>query len=421
MDEELPQKRRRKTKTETGDDDTTPSQSTDPTVVLRLRPPVPTVADFGPVKEPSFHAPSEEHLHLDPVLAMSTNAGHNLSVTDDVPYNKKGFRYLSCVPNTALTDILYSHGETKPYKTCMSFADRSPLLHLDQGARVASCPGGFRSGRATACLRTGNWYHEAVVVSANDGPGSGHVRLGYSRREASLEAPVGFDGYGYGIRDVTGDKVHVSRNKTFMDSFKTGDTLGFLIRLPETSPCDYTTLKRDRYPIKFKNQLYFELLEYLPSKQMENWMNPKKPGTFSAIATAGGAAPVTVPKDHKSDEWEPAVIPGSEIVVFKNGERVGTMFEDLLDFRPPWSKFNPQYHSGDADDGLLGYYPTVSCFKGGQVELKFERQEFGQLPQEIADGLDSGDIRAVGDRFDEQVAEDVVYDVMDQIGFELLS
>ena len=52
--------------------------------------------------------------------------------------------------------------------------------------------------------------------------------------EASLEAPVGFDGYSYGLRDVDGRFMTISRRQKLCieNGFKTGDVIGFLIQLP---------------------------------------------------------------------------------------------------------------------------------------------------------------------------------------------
>ena len=43
----------------------------------------------------------------------------------------------------------------------------------------------------------------------------GHIRCGFVRREATLDGPVGFDAYSYGIRDMDGQKIHMSRPKDF--------------------------------------------------------------------------------------------------------------------------------------------------------------------------------------------------------------
>ena len=42
-----------------------------------------------------------------------------------------------------------------------------------------------------------------------------HVRFGWARREAPLDAPVGFDGYSYSITDIRFETMHRSRPGKF--------------------------------------------------------------------------------------------------------------------------------------------------------------------------------------------------------------
>lgn len=141
--------------------------------------------------------------------------------------------------------------------------------------------------RATTGAREGRYYWEAKILSGIradpvDGDSRGHVRLGFARREAQLDGPVGFDAYSYGLRDVSGQKVHMSRPKDFANGdFVEGDVIGFEICLPSLSlhrkvaestynkavdvsddldpmaAHEYLDIIRDRVPIRFKNTLYF--------------------------------------------------------------------------------------------------------------------------------------------------------------------
>jgi Set1/Ash2 histone methyltransferase complex subunit ASH2 len=58
--------------------------------------------------------------------------------------------------------------------------------------------------RATHGAFVGTWYFEVAVVHLG---ASGHVRLGWSTRRAELQAPVGYDQFSYGYRDLEGSKV----------------------------------------------------------------------------------------------------------------------------------------------------------------------------------------------------------------------
>jgi len=80
--------------------------------------------------------------------------------------------------------------------------------------------------RANVCARAGRWYYECKVLKGvpkrprNEAMDKGShkgpcVRMGWARREASLEMSVGADAYSYGLRDVGGQKVHMARPKDF--------------------------------------------------------------------------------------------------------------------------------------------------------------------------------------------------------------
>jgi COMPASS component BRE2 len=201
------------------------------------------------------------------------------------------------------------------------------------------------------------------------------------------------------LRDQAFDKVHMSRPKPFVPdtSFETGDVIGLHISLPPLSAqrelTDDSTAKsgdiiRDRLPIRFKNQLWFETFEYQPTKEYEDLMNP-------AIHSRPSAVPKT--------------LPGSFIRVYRNGELVGTPFEDLYAFLPPASKPLSTLGGRELDDGGLGYYPAVSVFKGGAVELNLG-PDWLAPPKELEDC-----VRGVWERYDEQIAEDVLHDMIDEV------
>ena len=167
------------------------------------------------------------------------------------------------------------------------------------------------------------------MLRANDESGA-HVRLGITRREASLEAPVGFDVYGYGLRDKGGQAMHLSRPRPFVISaaaansaedpaFRTGDVIGLHVHLPRRVVDPTRPVFRDRIAIKYKGLLYFECLEYQPTKEMED---------------------LIVPLKKRKIEVEPEVIPGSFIDIYKNGKYIGRAFSDLGAFLPPNSKLH---------------------------------------------------------------------------------
>lgn len=257
---------------------------------------------------------------------------------------------------------------------------------------------GFRMSRANTGVREGRWYFECKILKGvkRDGTlGNGNIRVGWARREAALDAPVGWDAYSYSIRDIEGQKVHMSRPKDFMkENVCEGDVLGLEIYLPslviqngdESKP--YTpNIIRDRIPIRYKNRLYFESFELAPTKEMEELSHPT-----SKVANS---------------TYQPKTIPGSYIKVYKNGKEMGTPFTDLFAFLPPNSRPNLAAGARDVDDGAAGYYPAVSAFGGGAASLNFG-PNFEFPPKETG-------IRPVCERYDEQIIEDMVYDLIDEI------
>lgn len=384
-----------------------------------------------------------------------------LYFTDDHPQNRRGFRYTFCRAHPDLFPALqYTSAELPPFKGTLSLFDRSPSTALSVPDRLTvSTPKGFVSARADLCMREGHWYYECRVDRANDGSGA-HVRMGVSRREAALEAPVGFDAYGYGVRDVGGQAVHLSRVKRFMEEpVVTGDVIGFHVYLPPEGDAEEQAqqqqqdkksgeeseqqkgLWRDRIAIRYKGLLYFEHLEYTPTKEMEELIVPlpedvSKPSSTSTSSTKK-KPPLVIPK-----------LNGSFIRVYKNGIYKGQPFTDLNSFAPPNSKLarsgtTATSTTTSSDDGLLGYFPTVSVFRGGTATFNFG-PKFDYVPEDVkpylryarcsgyaaTDGTfspgqsegaidESEVIRPLCERYEEQIAEDIVQDIVDEVDFEL--
>lgn len=88
--------------------------------------------------------------------------------------------------------------------------------------------------------------------------------------------------------------------------------------------------------------------------------------------------------------WAPPIISGSKIIVYKNGVCQGVAFAGLYDFDDIGGAGDSVDESGNSlvqqreggpsmwtpgsptwDDGMLGYYPAVSVFKGGTVTCNF--------------------------------------------------
>lgn len=379
----------------------------------RIKPPPIPPQDLAILPRiPTIHIANFDEINKPLSQLLDLPKSPQLYYTDDHPQNRRGFRYSHCIANPLFNTLQYTAIEVAPFKGSVSYFDKSPSISIDiPNALLVSTTKGFVSARANLCIRQGHWYYETKIIKANDSTGS-HVRLGLSRREASLEAPIGFDSYGYGLRDSTGQTIHLSRLEMFMnESFGTNDVVGFHVYLPPL-PIDSTSwLFRDRIPIKYKGQMYFENLEYQPTKEMEELIIP--------LSTTKS---LDIPK-----------LKGSFIKVYKNGKFMGTAFNDLNSFLPPNSKQHQlnsrnSTHSNSPDDGLLGYFPTISVFKGGMAQFNFG-PNFDFLPNDIATNLsisrcsglpkNAGLIRPLCERYEEQIAEDILQDIIDQVDFEL--
>jgi Set1/Ash2 histone methyltransferase complex subunit ASH2 len=64
----------------------------------------------------------------------------------------------------------------------------------------------------------------------------GHVRIGWSMRTGDLQAPVGYDKWSYGIRDIEGSIIHCSQRQDNWggDGFSAGDVIGCAICFDES-------------------------------------------------------------------------------------------------------------------------------------------------------------------------------------------
>ncbi|OTA57727.1 hypothetical protein K449DRAFT_416033 [Hypoxylon sp. EC38] len=420
----------------------------------KLAPPKPS--DFEPARGPIFT------LHHE--VTGPDGSTIQFYETSEHVYNKKSFHYLHCIADPAFpSSFYYRQTEPEPYGAHISFEDAATHMYMDQQGRHITTDKGFRTARANVAVRQGRWYWECKVTRGtikNNADGSveshGHVRVGFARREASLDAPVGFDAYSYGIRDVQGQKVHMSRPKDFFppgEEIREGDVIGLEIQLPsehlhrkvvqgqynpavdlldEDEPAiEAANIVRDRIPIRFKQHIYLEKIDYHTTKELEDLMNPSPAGPSGTV----GSRPADKPNPNHQ---VPALrtLPKSCIRIYKNGVLMGTPFTDLLAFLPPASKPQAQVGAREGmDDGMAGYYPAISVFRGGAAEVNFGPHFWYPPPDGDVEMIDAdGDtntvkvatstakgkldrVRAVAERYDEQIVEDIVADVIDEVDF----
>ncbi|KAL2148529.1 hypothetical protein VTH82DRAFT_2083 [Thermothelomyces myriococcoides] len=414
--------------------------------------------ELGPVRYKLAHPkPADFELSRGPVFTshheVQDPEGRTIEFfeTSDHVYNKKSFHYTPCIADPAFPSMFYYRNtEPPPFGPHMSFEDAASHMFFDRSGMHVTSDKGFRMSRANIAVREGRWYWECKITRGilkerkeGDPDSHGHVRIGFARREASLDAPVGFDAYSYGLRDVSGQKVHMSRPRDFFppgEEIREGDVIGLEIQLPSErlhrkvvqgqynplvdladddvpdQPPEAPNIVRDRIPIRFKAHIYFEKIDYHPTKELEELMNPSPVGPGHNLGTPNPNHPVPAMR----------TLPNSYIKVYKNGVLMGTPWTDLLAFLPPASKQAQQTGGRDAlDDGSLGYYPAVSVFRGGAVEVNFgpnfwypppsEDTEMGGV--EGSSGKKISKLRAMYERYDEQIVEDIVYDIVDEVDF----
>lgn len=342
-------------------------------------------------------------------------------ITDDSPYhhtdqlahNRLGFRYMPAGLASEGSTIPFRTIESAPQSYRVSWEDRSPFVKVTQDGLGLLGEKGFRSARCNAPVRQGQWYMEVTIehgggARASDLPGStkakaegAHVRLGWARREAPLGGPCGLDGYSYGMRDKTGEKITLSRPRPYGRPFGSGDVIGLYISLPplrspsKRDPHDPANIKRERIAIEFKGQEYFESFEYAQSKEMLALVDfSRKPvdGTSVPPTTKKSATVKNVPERGARGASSASgstqmrtlpTLPDSKVAFFINGQCQGVAFRELYDYRPLRAPADArkaqakrrtregarEHKENHFDDGSLGYFPLISLFNGARVRL----------------------------------------------------
>lgn len=361
--------------------------------------------------------------------------------------NKNGFRYSYAIADKGFPHIKYRQTDVQPYHARFSFEDSPAAISFSENATAVTTSDAWHTARANVCAREGSYYYEARVISGvvdeaqtaqqngtSGSPSRGHVRLGFARREADLDVNVGVDCYGYGIRDVNGEVVNRMRCEFFFpkgEAINEGDVIGMLITLPPLSlhkkivegtydpvvdgdgsdPAarisSAANIIRDRIPFHYKSDFCWQQSNVFSTKHLRDYaFNLKETPTFGP------------PSPLNSEDASLRTLPGSSITIFKNGVKMGTPFKELYAFLPPASRLaNGTNNLGigereNADDGMIGYYPAVSCYGGGAVECRFEGPWWVGPPETTETGQP---IRAMGERFNDQIVEDVVADIVDEV------
>jgi Set1/Ash2 histone methyltransferase complex subunit ASH2 len=109
-------------------------------------------------------------------------------------------------------------------------------LKLEEERKEESKILAAESGKMEEDATTGASSTKTETTNAS-GFGS-HVRLGWSMRTGDLQAPVGYDKWSYGVRDIGGSKIHCSKREDHWggEEFGPGDVVGCAISMvPEST------------------------------------------------------------------------------------------------------------------------------------------------------------------------------------------
>lgn len=405
-----------------------------------------------------------------PPVFVPLSEGSIYHTIEQVAVNRLGFRYIPAGLSEPGSRLAYRTIESyPPGYVRASWEDRSPFVKVTTDGLGLCGEKGYRSARLNVPVREGKWYLEVKVeLGGDDRPPDStlregaHVRLGWGRREAGLNCPVGLDGYSYGYRDKDGRKITLSRPRPYGEKFGTGDVIGLYISLPPkrkprpNDPNDPANLKRERIAIDFKGQAYFESVEYPQSKEMIALMDAsvnKAKDTASVPSSAKKSATVkNLPERGRGNKPPPEptsnqplpILRGSHVAFFVNGNSQGVAFQDLYDYlqlRTKPSARNQrsrrrqregyvEHTENPFDDGTLGYYPFISLFNGARVRINagpdFEFPPPPDIEGVLANEPDSADTktqtwRPLCERYAELMQEQRDLDARDEADAQRLA
>lgn len=230
----------------------------------------------------------------------------------------------------------------------------NPLENVVKGYK------GYRMIRATSGVSEGDWYFECEILPHV----KGNVRLGWSMRRSDFETPVGFDPYGFGLRDLTGEFVHRARPKPYGEKFGDGDVIGCRIVLPPLTD-------------EQKRQIAEAEERWLKYRFISNMQGPQPPDSDIDLS------------------------PHGKVEFFKNGKSMGipAFFTDpqpQLDKQIEEGKDQSLSENGLKDNGLRRnsrnaylkkcmkggvYYPSVALFEDAIVKANFGPDFKSPIPQ----------------------------------------
>ncbi|CAM8967214.1 unnamed protein product [Rhodiola kirilowii] len=224
---------------------------------------------------------------------------------------------------TPLPKVLERCDDSPDMEICLSKFYKAEKVDISEDRMSAGSTKGYRMVRATRGVAEGAWYFEIKVVHLGE---SGHTRLGWSTEKGDLQAPVGYDAYSYGYRDIDGDKFYKALREKYGEGYREGDIIGFYINLPNGE----VYAPKQLHVVLYKGQKYL--------------CAPEEKHAISQV------------------------VPGSCISFFKNGVCQGIAYKDIIGGR---------------------YYPAASMYtlpNQPNCEVKFNfGPDFECFPSDFGD------------------------------------
>ncbi|KAJ3109613.1 transcription factor, contains a PHD finger motif [Phlyctochytrium planicorne] len=181
-----------------------------------------------------------------------------------------------------------------------------PKMKISEDGMTTSTDKGYRMAKTSHGIYEGKWYCEVTYKGENPA----RARIGWAQISGDLQAPCGFDIFGYSFRNDPGTLFHESKDygtpNEYLEGFHDGDVIGMMIDLP---------------PLEVEHQ---------KALMRRIWVEGKPYVQFRTGP---------LPK-----------LPGSEIRYFKNGKDLGVAFKDLY---------------------LGKYHVALSSYRGGSLTVNF--------------------------------------------------
>lgn len=190
---------------------------------------------------------------------------------------------------------------------CSSLSHSAPQLQVDSKTGIVNMPccKGYCSSKASHGVESGSWYFEVEIIK-------GSVRVGWSQALAEIQAPVGYDEYGYGISNKQSKIFHCSRGYPVdMDLSQVG-RIGCLLKISDDMELENSTeiktkIEKKYPPLNFlttynvKQEILKsgEIKFYAEGREIAKFENIYRAKYFPSVSIFGDAVVKVVLKENE--------------------------------------------------------------------------------------------------------------------------